>query len=78
MLMFLAAQTTYLVSPGLAPDLGRVPGMTAAGQVEQNHAEAIDPYVVELLVGALLGALLIAGRTASRSVGRTEGDLPVR
>jgi hypothetical protein len=45
--------------------------MTAAGEVEQNHAEALDPYVAELLLGALLGAVLIAGSTASRSEGRT-------
>jgi hypothetical protein len=76
LLIFIAAQTTYLLSLELAPDLGHVPGMTAAGEVEQKHAEALDPYVAELLLGALLGAVLIAGSTASRSEGRTEGQPP--
>jgi hypothetical protein len=30
LLIFLAAQSTFLLDPSLAPDLGRVPGMTAA------------------------------------------------
>ena len=77
LLIFLAAQSTYLLDPGLVPDLGRVPGMTAAGEVEQNRAEAVDPYVAELLLGAVLGAALIAATAASRSVRRTEGHLLV-
>jgi hypothetical protein len=77
LLIFFAAQCTYLLSPRLAPDLGHVPGMTAAGQIEQNRAEAADPYVAELLVGALLGALLIAGSTASRNRRRTDENLRV-
>jgi hypothetical protein len=77
LLIFLAAQSTYLLDPNLVPDLGPVPGMTATGEVDQNRAEAVDPYVPELLLGAVLGAALIAATTASRSVRRTEGHLPV-
>jgi hypothetical protein len=46
--------------------------MTAAGHVDQNRAEAMDPYVAELFVGALLGALLIATGTAPRRARRTD------
>lgn len=78
LLIFLAAQSTYGVDPRLVPDLGHVPGMTAAGEVEQNRAEAVDPYVAELLLGAVLGAALVAATTtASRRVQRTEEHLPV-
>ncbi len=77
LLIFLAAQSTYVVDARLVPDLGHVPGMTAAGEVEQNRAEAVDPYVAELLLGAVLGAALIAATTASRRVRRTEEHLPV-
>jgi hypothetical protein len=78
LLIFLAAQSTYVVDPRLVPDLGHVPGMTAAGEVEQNRAEAVDPYVAELLLGAVLGAALVAATTtASRRVQRTEEHLPV-
>jgi hypothetical protein len=67
LLIFLAAQSTYIVNPSLVPNLGQVPGMTAGGEVEQNRAEAVDPYVAELLLGAVLGAVLIAATTASRA-----------
>jgi len=68
LLIFLAAQSTYLLFPQLVPDLGFVPGMTADAHIEQNRIEAIDPYVAELLLGALLGALLIARSTPSSPV----------
>jgi MFS family permease len=70
LLVFLAAQSTYIVNPSLVPNLGRVPGMTAGAEVEQNRAEAVDPYVAELLLGAVLGAVLIAATSASRAVVR--------
>jgi MFS family permease len=66
LLIFLVAQATYLLDPSLVPDLGPVSGMTAAAEVEQSRAEAADPYVAELLVGAVLGAALIAAAAASR------------
>jgi hypothetical protein len=72
LLIFLAAQSTYIVDPSLAPDLGHVPGMTAGGGVEQNRAEAVDPYVAELLLGGALGAMLIVATTASRALVRRE------
>jgi hypothetical protein len=72
LLIFLAAQSTFLVFPQLVPDVGVVPGMTAAGHLDQNRAEAMDPYVAELFVGALLGALLIATGTATRRGRRTD------
>ena len=77
LLIFLAAQSTYLLDPQLVPDLGHVPGMTATGQVDQNRAEAVDPYVAELLLGAALGAMLIAGSRPRRRVRRTDTSLPV-
>jgi hypothetical protein len=77
LLIFLAAQFTYLIAPQLAPDLGYVPGMTAASRVDQNRAEAVDPYVAELLLGAGLGAMLIAGGAGRRGVRRTDTRLPV-
>jgi hypothetical protein len=77
LLIFLAAQSTYLLDPQLVPDLGHVPGMTATGQVAQNRAEAVDPYVAELLLGAVLGAVLIAGISARRPVPPTDTTLPV-
>ncbi len=76
LLIFLAAQSTFLLDPALAPDLGRVPGMTAVGEVDQNRAEAIDPYVAELLLGAVLGAVLIAAATASRGSRAAEEQVP--
>jgi hypothetical protein len=76
LLIFLAAQATFLLDPSLAPDLGRVPGMTAAGEVEQNRAEAVDPYVAELLLGAVLGAVLMAATTASQGLRPTEEHVP--
>ena len=77
LLIFLAAAATYAVDPSLAPDLGHVPGMTAGGEADQNRAEAVDPYVVELFLGAVLGAVLIAATAASRRVRLTEGRHPV-
>ena len=77
LMISLAAQSTYLLDPRLVPDLGHVPGMTATEEVDQNRAEAVDPYVAELLLGAVLGAALIAATSASRSVRRTEEHLPV-
>lgn len=67
LLIFLAAQGTYALLPRLVPDLGFVAGMTPGARVETNRAEAIDPYVAELVLGALLGALLIGAGTATRS-----------
>jgi hypothetical protein len=75
LLIFLAAQSTYVVDPRLVPDLGHIVGMTAAGEIEQNRAEAVDPYFAELLLGAVFGFTLIAATTASRTVRRTEGRL---
>jgi hypothetical protein len=64
LLIFLFAQCTYLVFSQLAPDLGFVQ-LTEAAHVEQNRAE-FDPYVAQLLLGALLSALLIVASAASR------------
>jgi MFS family permease len=72
LLIFLAAQFTYIVNPSLVPNLGRVPGMTAAGEVEQNRTEAVDPYVAELLLGAVLGAVLIVATAVPRASARHE------
>jgi hypothetical protein len=39
---------------------------------DQNRAEAVDPYVAELL----LGAVLMAATTASGGLRATEGHFP--
>jgi hypothetical protein len=70
LLVFLAAKYTFLLFPQLVPDVGFVPGMTPTGHVDQNRAEAMDPYVAELFVGALLAALLIGASTATRATNR--------
>lgn len=72
LLIFLAAQSTYIVNPSLAPNVGQVPAMTAGAEVEQSRAEAVDPYVAELLLGAVLGAVLIAATTVSLALARRE------
>ena len=77
LLIFLAAQCTYLLAPTLAPNLGRVPGMSAAAEVAQNRVEAVDPYVAELLLGAGLGAVLMATATVSPRARRAEDHLHV-
>jgi hypothetical protein len=69
LLIFLAAIATYAVAPGLAPDVAGptdAGGLTPAARAETNRVESTDPYVAELMLGALLGALLIAGSTATR------------
>jgi membrane-anchored protein YejM (alkaline phosphatase superfamily) len=65
LLIFLFAQSTYLVFPQLAPDLSFVQ-LTKTAHVEQNRVEAIDPYIAQLLLGALLSALLILASATSR------------
>jgi hypothetical protein len=77
LLIFLAAQSTYAVAPSLVPDLGHVPGMTTRGEAEQNRAEAVDPYIAELLLGAVLGAALILTTTAPRRMRRAGEHVPV-
>jgi hypothetical protein len=52
------------------PDLGFVQ-LTEAAHVEQSRAEAIDPYVGRLLLGALLSALLIV-QASNRDVSPLE------
>lgn len=65
LLMFLASAVLYTVAPGLAPDVAgptSTGGLTTADHAATNRAEAADPYVVDLLLGAGLGALVV-GRT---------------
>lgn len=61
MLIFIAAVGTYAIVPGMVPDVaGQLGGgLTAADRVMINRIESTDPYVVQLLLGALLGAVLI-------------------
>jgi hypothetical protein len=77
-LIFLASVGTYGLAPQLSPPLSRVPGMTLAGQVEQQRTESTDPYVAELLAGALFGVPLILGMTITRNAALADSDLPGR
>jgi hypothetical protein len=54
--IFVVAAGTYAALPRLAPDIA--PGNAADPQLE-NQIESTDPYVGELLLGALLGVALI-------------------
>lgn len=60
MLIFIAAVGTYAIVPGLVPDVaGHLgDGLTAADRVSTNRIESTDPYIVQLLLGALLGTAL--------------------
>jgi hypothetical protein len=72
MLIVLAAIGTYAVVPHLVPDVAGptdAGGLTPAARAETNRVESTDPYVADLVLGALLGALLIAGSTATRPRG---------
>jgi hypothetical protein len=73
LLTFLAAITTYAVFPQLVPDVAGptdAGGLTPAARAETNRVESADPYVAELMLGALLGGLLIAGSTSTRPLDR--------
>jgi hypothetical protein len=69
MLITVAAIDTYAVFPQLVPDVAgptNAGGLTPAARAETNRVESADPYVADLVLGALLGALLIAGSTRTR------------
>ena len=57
LLIFVVAVGTYAAFPALAPDIGAAEAINPA---LENQIESTDPYVGELLLGALLGAALIA------------------
>jgi hypothetical protein len=72
MLIFLAAIATYAVFPQLVPDVAGptdAGGLTPAARAETNRVESTDPYVVELMLGALLGGLLMVGSGPTRPRG---------
>ena len=59
---------TYAVRPELIPDrcgTSNACGLTPAARVETNAILAGDPYVADLLLGALLAALLIVAAGAA-------------
>ncbi len=61
LLMFLAALFTYRLAPGLVPDIsgpGYAGGLTPQAKAETNRIESVDPYVADLLFGALLSGVL--------------------
>ncbi len=68
LLIFLAAQSTYLLDPRPVPHLGHVPGMTATRSIRTVLSRS-TAFVAELLLGAVLGAELIAATTARAACG---------
>lgn len=56
LLTFLAAVLTYRLAPGLAPDIAP-PALGPAVRAEVDRIESIDPYVANLVLGALLTAI---------------------
>jgi len=70
--LFFAAALLYRYGPDAwMPYAGPGP-LTAQAQLEQNRAEAIDPYVGLLFVGALAAALLVGMALTARMRARTE------
>jgi hypothetical protein len=64
LLIMLLAAGTYAARPDLIPDRcgsSNACGLTPAARTETNAILAGDPYVADLLLGALMAAVLIAG-----------------
>ena len=78
LLIFAAAAGSYRLFPGLAPDIAGTTtagGLTPAARAQTNQTESTDPYIAELVLGALLGSALVvwtvaAGRVTRRDTGR--------
>jgi hypothetical protein len=67
LLIFVVAVGTYAAFPGLAPDIAAAQAVNPA---LENQIESTDPYIGELLLGALLGLALIgAARIRKRPPG---------
>ena len=74
MLIFVAVIGTYSAFPRLAPDVAGptdAGGLTPAARAQTNQTESQDPYVAELLLGALLSATLVAGLATTRNRNRS-------
>jgi hypothetical protein len=70
--LFFAAAVLYQYGPDAwMPYAGPGP-LTPQGQLEQNRAEAIDPYVGPLLLGAVAATVLIGVALAARLRAQTE------
>jgi len=70
--LFFAAAVLYRYGPdGWMPYAGPGP-LTPQAQVEQNRAEAIDPYVGLLLLGAVAATVLVGMALTARWRARTE------
>jgi hypothetical protein len=70
--LFFAAAVLYQYGPDAwMPYAGPGP-LTLQGQLDQNRAEAIDPYVGPLLIGAVAATVLIGMAVAARLRARTE------
>ena len=73
--LFFAAAVLYQYgSAAWMPYAGPGP-LTLQGQLEQNRAEAIDPYVGPLLLGAVAATVLIGMAFAARLRARTEATV---
>jgi hypothetical protein len=71
LLITLLALGTYAARPQLIPDrcgTSNACGLTPAARAETNEILAGDPYVADVLLGALLAALLTAGARAGLAV----------
>jgi hypothetical protein len=61
--VFVVAAGTYAALPRLAPDIAPA---NATNPLLENQIESTDPYVGELLLGALLGVALIGAAVEGR------------
>ena len=64
LLIFVVAVATYAAFPALAPDIATA---QAVNPVLENRIESTDPYIGELLLGALLGVALIGAAGVKRA-----------
>jgi len=69
--IFVIAVSTYAVLPRLVPKVAVFPygGLTPAALAATNQIEAIDPYITELVLGALLSLVSIICIVATRTSG---------
>lgn len=67
LLIFVVAVGTYAAFPGLAPDIATAQAVNPA---LENQIESTDPYIGELLLGALLGVAVVGAARVRRALTR--------
>ena len=75
LLIFFTAVGTYAALPNLVPDISGptccAGGLTPADRAETNRIESTDPYIAELVLGAVMSVFLIGGLAVSRTTKQT-------